>query len=140
MEPITVETVVHAPIAVVWNCWTAPEHIMQWAFASDDWEAPAAQNDVRTGGTFVTTMAAKDGSASFDFTGTYTSVEEPIHLAYVMEDGRRVSIDFEETSEGVLVTETFDPENENTTEVQRTGWQAILDNFRIHTERSLASR
>lgn len=121
-------------MTLVWQTWNEPDHIIRWAFASDDWEAPAAENDLRTGGTFKTVMAAKDKSARFDFTGTYTEVREREYIAYTMSDGRRVQIAFAETPEGVHITETFDPENENSIEVQRSGWQSILDNFKRYTE------
>jgi uncharacterized protein YndB with AHSA1/START domain len=129
--PITVQTTVNAPIEKVWKCWNEPKHIMGWAFASDDWEAPAAENDLRTGGKFTTTMAAKDKSFSFDFGGTYTDVQEHKRIAYVMDDKRAVTVEF---TEGTTIVETFDPESENPAEMQRAGWQAILDNFRKYTE------
>lgn len=132
---ITVETVVNAPVERVWECWTAPEHITKWAFAQDDWEAPHAENDVRTGGKFLTRMAAKDKSAAFDFTGVYTDVKKHERIAYDMSDGRHVDILFEKTPGGVRVSETFDPESENSAEVQRAGWQAILDNFKAYAEK-----
>lgn len=135
-NPITVRTVIRAPIAKVWEYWNKPEHITGWAFASDDWEAPAAENDLRTGGKFKTVMAAKDKSTSFDFTGTYTAVKEHSLIEYDMSDGRHVKVEFEQTPEEVKVTETFDPENENSEEMQRNGWQAILDNFKKYVESS----
>lgn len=134
MNPITVQTVVNAPIAKVWEFWNEPEHIMNWAFASDDWEAPAAKNDLEVGGKFVTTMAAKDKSVSFDFSGVYTKVDNHESIEYAMDDGRKVSVKFETVPEGTKITETFDPENENPEEMQRAGWQAILDNFKKYTE------
>lgn len=130
MNPITIQTTISAPMEKVWEYWTNPEHITKWAFASDDWEAPHAENDVREGGKFLTRMQAKDGSAGFDFVGTYTSVENHGHIAYTMGDGRKVRADFEETPEGVVVTQTFDPEGENPIEMQQQGWQSILDNFK----------
>jgi len=144
-NPITVEAIVKVPMAKVWEYWNAPEHITKWAFASDDWEAPAAENDVRVGGKFKTVMAAKDKSVSFDFTGVYTAVKEhelieydmsdpPSHKASEGQGGRHVKITFEETPDGVEVTETFDPENENPEEVQKNGWQAILENFKKYVE------
>lgn len=132
---ITVETVVHAPIEQVWDAWTKPEHVVRWAFASDDWEAPAAENDLRVGGTFKTVMAAKDKSTSFDFTGTYTVVTPHERIEYDMDDGRHVTMRFTIYPDGIRVTETFDPEAENAAELQRSGWQAILDNFKKHAER-----
>lgn len=131
---ITVQAVVNAPIEKVWRYWNAPEHITAWAFASDDWEASDAENDLRTGGTFKTVMGAKDGSVSFDFEGTYTNVIENKLIEYDMSDGRHVKIEFEDTPEGVKITQTFDPESENTEEVQREGWQAILNNFKEYVE------
>lgn len=133
---ITVDAVVNAPIEKVWRAWTAPEHIVQWAFASDDWESPAAESDVRVGGTFKTVMAAKDKSASFDFTGMFTVVVPHERIEYDMSDGRHVTTTFAQTPDGVRVTETFDPEHENSEEMQRAGWQAILDNFKKHAERT----
>ncbi len=135
-NPITVETVVNAPIEKVWEYWNKPEHITKWAFADDSWEAPEAENDLKTGGKFRTKMAAKDGSTRFDFTGVYTSVEEHKLIEYEMDgDGRHVKVEFVTTPEGTTkVIETFDPEQENTEEVQRSGWQSILDNFKKHTE------
>jgi uncharacterized protein YndB with AHSA1/START domain len=129
-----VETTVRAPIETVWQYWTAPEHITHWAFASDDWEVPEAANDLQEGGTFLTRMQAKDGSTGFDFTGTYTLVSPPERIEYDMSDGRHAVIEFRTVPEGTLVTESFDPEHENSDEKQRAGWQAILENFRAYTE------
>ena len=131
---ITVETIVSAPMEKVWEYWNKPEHITHWAFASDDWEAPSAENDLRVGGKFKTTMAAKDKSASFDFGGTYTVVEEHELIEYDMDDCRHAKIEFSELPEGVKVVVTFDPENENSEEMQRAGWQAISDNFKKYVE------
>lgn len=133
-NPITISTIINAPIEKVWNYWNQPEHIKSWAFASDDWEAPYAENDLKIGGTFKTTMSAKDGSATFDFEGTYTSVMEHKLIEYEMSDGRQVTIVFEETPDGISITQSFDPEDENSIEMQRQGWQSILDNFKLYVE------
>ncbi|HRN95833.1 MAG TPA: SRPBCC family protein [Candidatus Levybacteria bacterium] len=133
-NPITIETVVNAPIEKVWEYWNKPEHITKWAFASDDWEAPKSENDLRTGGKFTTTMAAKDGSQSFDFEGEYTIVTEYKRIEYTMSDGRQVKIVFEATPEGTKITQSFDPESENPRDMQKDGWQSILDNFKNYTE------
>jgi len=134
---ITVEATVKAPIAKVWESWTAPEHITQWCHASDDWHAPYADNDAQTGGKFKTTMAAKDGSFSFDFEGVYSNVVQYSLIEYGLGDGRRVKIEFVGDGDTTKVTETFDPETQNPVEMQRGGWQAILDNFKKYTETSL---
>ncbi len=131
---IIVETIVHAPLSKVWEGWNKPEHIVHWAFASSDWEVLAAENDLRTDGKLKITMAAKDKSASFDLIGTYTAVKEHELIEYDLDDGRHVQVEFAELPEGVKVRETFDPENENPEEMQRSGWQAILDNFKKYVE------
>ncbi len=131
---ITVENTVNAPVDKVWRFWSEPEHIQRWNNASDDWHTPKAVNDLRKGGKFAITMAAKDGSAGFEFEGTYDDVVENHHIAYTMAGGRKVSITFSENGGSTRVTETFDPENENSHELQRAGWQSILDNFKKYTE------
>lgn len=131
---ITVEAAVAAPLDTTWRSWTEPEHITKWNAASDDWCSPRATNDLRVGGQFSARMEAKDGSVGFDFEGTYTLVEEGKRIEYVMADGRTVQIVFTEEGNQVRVTETFDTENENSAELQRAGWQAIMDNFKRYTE------
>lgn len=137
MQKIKVETIVKVDMEKVWKFWNDPEHITKWAFASDDWESPYAENDLKTGGKFLTRMSAKDGSVSFDLTGTYTNVIPNEKIEYTMdgEDTRTVAITFEKVGEdSVKVTEEFDPENINSEEMQRGGWQAILENFKKHVE------
>ena len=131
---VTVETTVKAPIEKVWTSWTDPQHITKWCSASPDWHVPYADNDVRVGGAFKTTMAAKDGSFSFDFTGEYTVVEKHKKLAYTIEDGRKVDITFIAKGNETSVIETFETESQNPVDMQRAGWQAILDNFGKYTE------
>ncbi|HEX6981696.1 MAG TPA: SRPBCC family protein [Balneolaceae bacterium] len=131
---ITVETTIDAPIEKVWNLWSMPEHITKWNNASDDWHSPWAENDLRTGGKFVSRMEARDGSVGFDFSGIYDDVKKHKFIAYTMEDGRKVEIRFSEDGNTTRVTEIFDPEDTNSWEVQQSGWQAILDNFKKYTE------
>lgn len=133
MQEITVQTTINAPIRKIWEYWTDPKHIVNWAFASDGWCAPSATNDLRVGGKFNTRMEVKDGSAGFDMEGVYTMVEEFKKIEYEFGD-RKASVEFIPQEQGVKVTETFEPENENPIEMQRAGWQAILDNFKKYTE------
>ena len=133
---VTVETTVNAPVEKVWDAWTNPRHITQWCSASDDWHAPYAENDIRKGGKFKTTMAAKDGSVSFDFEGVYNTVEPNKRIEYSIADGRKVSIDFAKQGNATKITETFETETENPVEMQRGGWQAILDNFKKYVEKA----
>ena len=131
---ITVETTVAAPLEEVWRAWTTPEDIKQWNAASEDWHTTESSVDLREGGTFRSRMEAKDGSMGFDFEGTYTRVVPRKSISYRMSDGREVDVEFTEQADGVLVRETFDPETENSPELQRAGWQAIMDSFRRHVE------
>ena len=131
---VTVETHINAPIEKVWASWTEPSQITKWCFASNDWEAPHAENDLRTGGKFKTVMAAKNGSNSFDFEGLYTNVKTFELIEYKMSDDRHVKIEFTKLPDGIKVTETFDIENVNSKDMQQAGWQAILDNFKKYTE------
>jgi len=133
MEPITVTTTIKSDIQKVWDMWTVPEHITKWNHASDDWECPKAENDVKVGGTFSSTMAAKDGSVSFDFAGMYTEVIPLELIAYSFGD-RTATVSFTKEGDSVRITETFDPETENPREMQQVGWQSILDNFKKYIE------
>lgn len=134
-ESITVEAIVNAPMEKVWDAWTKPEHIVNWCFASDDWEAPSATNELHTGGTFTTRMQAKDKSVGFDFGGTYSDVKEHELIEYDMNGANRhVKITFTPVEGGVRVTETFDMEQENSRELQQNGWQSILNNFKKYAE------
>lgn len=133
-QVITVETTVNAPLAKVWNYWTQPQHIMIWNNASPDWHTPKSENDLREGGKFSSTMAAKDGSMSFDFWGTYTKIEALKKIEYTMGDGRKVKISFREEGNGIKIAEDFDAESENSIEMQKAGWQAIMDSFKNYTE------
>lgn len=131
---IMVETIVDAPGAKVWQHWTQPEHIANWNNASDDWHTPKAENDLRIGGKFSYTMAAKDGSFSFDFNGVFDEVLENQRLDYTIEDGRKVQVHFTEVAGKTHVLERFEAENMNSHELQKAGWQAILDNFKRYVE------
>jgi len=131
---ITVKTTIHSSIEQVWAAWTSAEHITQWTFATDDWHAPYAEIDLKVGGRFKTTMAAKDESFSFDFSGTFTEVEPMKKIAYTLDDDRKVVIEFTANGEEVTVVESFDPESENPLELQETGWQMILNNFKKHVD------
>lgn len=133
-QKITIEAIVNKPIADVWEKWTLPQHIMAWNSASDDWYTPSAVNDLKIGGHFNSKMSARDGSASFDFGGTYDEVIYGKKIAYTLGDGRKVVIEFSQADGGVKVRETFDTEDTYSVEWQRSGWQSILDHFRKYTE------
>lgn len=137
MNKIQVEIVANGSLEKVWKYWNEPEFIKLWAFASDDWECLYADNDLVIGGKFVTRMSAKDKSFAFDLAGIYTDVKELEKISYVMSNdikdasARRCEIQFKDIGKGkVSIVETFDPENQNSEEMQKNGWQSILNNFK----------
>lgn len=133
---VTIEATVSAPPQKVWSYWTNPEHITKWNFASDDWQCPSASNDLKVGGKYSARMEAKDGSFGFDFEATYDEVVDQKKITYTMDDGRQATTEFEALGDKTKVTTTFDAEGENSIEMQKQGWQAILNNFKSYTERN----
>lgn len=133
-KTITIEATVKAPMDRVWEYWTLPEHITRWNNASEDWHTPHAENDLRKGGRFMARMEARDGSVGFDFQGVYDVVKKHELIEYTVEDGREVRIVFSDKGGQTTLTETFNPENVNPLEMQKSGWQAILDNFKKYVE------
>lgn len=133
---ITVQSTIHADKKKVWDYYTQPEHIIRWNFASDDWHCPRATNDLRVGGKYCARMEAKDGSVGFDFSTVYDEVTAQQKIAYTMEDDRKAVITFADKGGNTMVTVTFDAEKENAVEMQKEGWQAILDNFKKYAEQT----
>jgi uncharacterized protein YndB with AHSA1/START domain len=131
---IAVQTTVNVPIDKAWEAWTNPKHIINWNNASDDWHSPRAENDLRVGGKFLSRMESKDGTMGFDFEGLYTDVKLHKLIAYKLGDEREISVQFEHINNATQIIETFDAETVNSIELQRQGWQAILDNFKKYIE------
>lgn len=134
---ITVETVVNAPIDTVWKKWTNPDDIVKWNNASDDWHTTKAENDLKVGGKFLSRMEAKDGSTGFDFSGTYDTIKQNEIIEYTADDNRKVQVHFFDGDDKTTVIEVFEAENENPIEMQKSGWQSILNNFKKYTESKL---
>ena len=135
MNLLVVSSIVNAPIQQVWQYWNQPEHIINWNFASEDWHCPKAENNLIVNGEFHYLMAAKDASFSFDFWGTYTAIEFEKSIEIILGDGRKLWVHFEGSNNGTKVTESFEPESENSVELQQMGWQSIVDNFKKYVER-----
>jgi len=134
---ITVSAIVNAAIDKVWKYWTMPEHITNWYFASDDWHAPRAVNDLKPNGNFLIRMEAKDKSFGFDFEGIYDEVKINELITYTIGDGRKIKITFSSNGNSTEVIEIFDAENQNTLDQQKSGWQSILDNFKKYVEKQI---
>lgn len=134
---ITIEATILADSAKVWTYYTSPEHITKWNFASDDWHCPQATNDLRVGGVYSSRMEAKDGSFGFDFNTVYKAIEMGKSFTYEMEDGRQANVEFTPNTEGTFVKVIFDAETQNSEDLQKGGWQAILNNFKKYVEASV---
>jgi uncharacterized protein YndB with AHSA1/START domain len=131
---ITIDAIVNAPVEKVWKYWTGTEHITKWNYASADWQSPYAESDLRVGGKFLSRMEAKDGSFGFDFGGVYDEIKTHEQIAYTLGDGRKVKITFSTDGHATKIVESFEAENVNSIEMQRGGWQSILNNFKKYTE------
>lgn len=131
---ITVETLVKVPVEKTWIFWTSPEHITKWNTASDDWHTTSAENDLRVDGIFNFRMEAKDGSFGFDFSGRYDEIKINESIIYTLDDGRKVKIIFKNLGKETNIKERFEAEDQNPVDLQQTGWQAILDNFKKYAE------
>jgi uncharacterized protein YndB with AHSA1/START domain len=130
---ITVSAQITASKENVWEYWTTPQHIVNWNFASDEWYCPSAENDLKPSGKFSWRMEAKDGSMGFDYSGQYESIKTHEIIELTLDDGRKVTIEFSESDGKTEVIESFEPD-ENDPDLQRQGWQAILDNFKAYVE------
>jgi len=133
-QTIIIQSNVSTTLDKAWASWTLPEHITRWNFASDDWQCPTSTVDLRTGGRFSSRMEAKDGSFGFDFWGIYDEIIPLSLLRITLGDGRKMEVRFTQEKKTVLVTESFETEDENSAERQREGWQAILNNYKVYTE------
>lgn len=131
---ITIETLVHAPINLVWDTWNSPNHVVHWNHASDDWHSPKAENNFVVGGKFVYRMEAKDNSFGFDFSGTYEEIVDKKRVVTRLDDNRLVKTEFYVENDSVRIVETFEAEDQNSIELQRVGWSAILNNYKLYTE------
>ena len=134
MQLITVQSNIQAPVQKVWDSFTNPQHVINWNFAMPEWHCPSATNQLEVGGEFHYTMAARDNSMSFDFWGTYKKIEIEKNIEILLGDGRKMKVTFESSDTGTIVTEEFEPEQENPEEMQQAGWQMILDNFKNYIE------
>jgi uncharacterized protein YndB with AHSA1/START domain len=133
---IKIQTIIPADKKKVWKFYTEPKHIVNWNFASDDWCCPSAENDMRVGGKFKARMEARDKSFGFNFEAMYNEIVEGEQFTYTMEDGREVNVFFELLDDATRVTVIFDAETENSEELQRDGWQSILNNFKRYVEKN----
>ena len=131
---VTVETVVDKDVEEVWKFWTSPEHITNWNFATPEWHCPTAEHELEVGGKLKYHMAAKDGSMAFDYIATFEKIKPNELLEYVLDDERKVTVNFNRQNGSTKIIEVFEVEDEYSMDMQRQGWQAILDNFKSYAE------
>jgi uncharacterized protein YndB with AHSA1/START domain len=128
----------------VWEAYINPKHIINWNFAWDDWSCPKAENNLVVWWKLLATMAARDGSMSFEFEWEYTKIVEYKNIDFTILDmqygdqylkkWRKVSLTFTDLWDKVVVTEIFDSEELHSLEMQKQGWQMILDRFKNYVE------
>lgn len=135
-KPITVKATINGNKTEVWKYYTSPEHITQWNFADKSWHCPKASNNMKVGGTYFARMEAKDGSFGFDFEAIYTNIVHEEQFSYEF-GGRTATVVFKDNKRDTDLIVTFDPETENSLELQKNGWQAILNNFKAYVEAKL---
>lgn len=133
---VKIEVLIATSLAKAWSFWTDPKHITQWNFAIPEWHCPKANNDLRVGGQYSARMEARDGSFGFDLEAVYNEVIDQKKIVYTMSDGRQAATDFEQVGDKIKVTTIFDAENQNPVEMQKNGWQAILNNFKAYAEKN----
>jgi uncharacterized protein YndB with AHSA1/START domain len=131
---IAVQNTIKASIEKVWDLWTSPEHIKNWNSPFPSWHTPYAENDLKVGGKFKFTMAAKDGSDGFDFEGIYTKIEKFLWIEYRLFDNRTANVRFEDNGTEITLTETFEPETKNSEEMQEQFCRAVIQNFKEYVE------
>ncbi|TAF35155.1 MAG: activator of HSP90 ATPase [Cytophagales bacterium] len=130
---ITVAATINADLKKVWDYYTQPEHIVNWNFANSSWHCPKAENNMSVGGRYFARMEAKDGSFGFDFEAIYSEIIDGQEFTYEF-GGRTANVKLKKANNQTEIIVTFDPEHENPMDMQKSGWQAILDNFRVYTE------
>ncbi|MBN2618752.1 MAG: SRPBCC domain-containing protein [Spirochaetales bacterium] len=133
---ISIEATINAENNKVWDYYTKPEHIIHWNFASDDWCCPMAENNMVVGGKYFARMEARDKSFGFDFITIYKEIRDKEYFLYTMEDGRDVSVSFAGIDNITNIKIVFDAEKNNSEDLQKNGWQAILNNFKKYVENS----
>lgn len=132
-QKITVTATVNVDVKKVWDAYTNPVHIVNWNFADPSWHCPSATNDMKVGGTYKARMEAKDSSFGFDFEAVYSQIN--MGKSFVYEFGGRTSeVTFKDLGNATSVVVSFDPEEQNSIELQQQGWQAILNNFKKYAE------
>lgn len=132
-EKITIQSIINAKKKKVWDYYTLPVHIVNWNFADPSWHCPHAENDLRIGGRYSARMEAKDGSFGFDFEAIYKEIIDEKQFKYEF-DGREAAVIFKSLGDQTEVEINFDSETENPIELQKNGWQSILNNFKNYTE------
>ena len=134
-EKVKVTSTINADTKKVWEYYTNPKHITNWNFADPTWHWPTKSNDLRVGGTYKARMEAKDGSFGFDFEAIYTKIINYKEFSYEF-GGRTANIRFDILEDKTELVVEFDPETENPVEMQKKGWQSILDNFKKYAEQN----
>ena len=80
-DAVVIERTFEAPVDLIWQMWTDPEHFKQW-YGPQGFTVPVADMELRVGGKRLVCMASPDGSMKMWTTGTYTEIVPPSRLVY----------------------------------------------------------
>ena len=135
MEPITIEITILKPLEKVWEYFYNPKHIDKWNYPTPNWHCPKADIDFREGGSFDYRLEYKDKTFGYDFAGVITEISDRKYVKSTLKDGRKIEVHFNKIDENTTeVVEIFEPEQQYSREMQRTGFYAILDRFHKYVE------
>jgi len=131
---VTVECVVDVSVEKAWVLWTNVDHIVHWSLWPG-WHVPGAVNDLTKAGRFFYRMEDKSTKEGFDYSGVHDEIEECKLIRSHLDDGRTIEVAFSaETDCTTRVTQTLQPKSTYSAELQKQGWQEVMDTFRAYAE------
>jgi uncharacterized protein YndB with AHSA1/START domain len=80
-DSVVIERTFDAPVDIIWQMWTQPEHFQKW-YGPRGFTVPVAKMDVRVGGTRLICMGSPDGSMKMWTTGEYMDIIPNVRLVY----------------------------------------------------------
>ena len=82
-DAVVIERIFNAPVDLIWQLWTQPEHFKNW-YGPNGFTVPVAQMDVRVGGQRLICMEMQtpEGSMKMWTVGEYTEIMPNQRLVY----------------------------------------------------------
>lgn len=139
---VVIERTFEAPIDLVWQLWTDPEHFKNW-YGPQGFSIIVSEMDVRVGGKRLICMVSPDGNMKMWFAGEYITVEVTEHLVYTdnMADEHgnlmngdhavmsEVSVHLESVAGGtkMVMTHAGLPSGDDAAQGAQAGWGQAFD-------------